>query len=85
MAEKTANGQQPKRRGRPPKVNVQPVVNETPSNVDSAPERLEMVSKKSSQVALVDVMKDLSGLYKRTIDGGTWCGGWGFYQYNPFL
>lgn len=85
MAEKTANGQQPKRRGRPPKVNVQPVVNETPSNVDSAPERLEMVSKKSSQVALVDVMKDLSGLYKRTIDGGTWCGGWDFNQYNPFL
>ena len=38
MADNVKNGQEPKKRGRPPKVKPEPVVNE-------APERLEMVSK----------------------------------------
>ena len=60
MADNVKNGQEPKKRGRPPKVKPEPVVNE-------APERLEMVSKPSSGVSINGVMKDLSGLYKRTL------------------
>lgn len=76
MADNVKNGQEPKKRGRPPKVKPEPVVNE-------APERLEMVSK-TQQPVLSDVMRDLTGLYKRTLAGG-WCGGVDFNQYNPFL
>ena len=79
MADNVKNGQEPKKRGRPPKVKPEPVVNE-------APERLEMVSKPSSNVSINGVMKDLSGLYKRTLSSTGWCGGaLDFNQYNPFL
>lgn len=76
MADNVKNGQEPKKRGRPPKVKPEPVVNE-------APERLEMVSK-TQQPVLSDVMRDLTGLYKRAFSGG-WCGGVDFNLYNPFL
>ena len=77
MADNVKNGQEPKKRGRPPKVKPEPVVNE-------APERLEMVSKSKTSAQIENVMKDLTGLYKRTLNGG-WCGGVDFNQYNPFL
>lgn len=76
MADNVKSGQEPKKRGRPPKVKPEPVVNE-------APERLEMVSK-TQQPVLSDVMRDLTGLYKRALKSG-WCGGVDFNLYNPFL
>ena len=77
MADNVKNGQEPKKRGRPPKVKPEPVVNE-------APERLEMVSKSKTPAPIENMMRDLNGLYKRTLAGG-WCGGVDFNQYNPFL
>lgn len=77
MADNVKNGQEPKKRGRPPKVKPEPVVNE-------APERLEMVSKSKAPAQIEDMMRDLTGLYKRALAGG-WCGGVDFNQYNPFL
>lgn len=77
MADNVKNGQEPKKRGRPPKVKPEPVVNE-------APERLEMVSKSKAPAPIENIMKDLTGLYKRALSGG-WCGGVDFNQYNPFL
>lgn len=76
MADNVKSGQEPKKRGRPPKAKPEPVINE-------APERLEMVSR-SQQPAVSDVMRDLTGLYKRALKGG-WCGGIDFNLYNPFL
>ena len=77
MADNVENGQEPKKRGRPPKVKPEPVVNE-------APERLEMVSKAKTPAPIENMMRDLTGLYKRALSGG-WCGGVDFNQYNPFL
>lgn len=77
MADNVENGQEPKKRGRPPKVKPEPVVNE-------APERLEMVSKSKAPAQIENTMRDLTGLYKRALNGG-WCGGVDFNQYNPFL
>lgn len=77
MAENVNNGQEPKKRGRPPKVKPEPVANE-------APERLEMVSK--NQRPLLDqVMRDLTGIYKKTLNSGGWSSGMDLNQYNPFL
>lgn len=77
MADNVKNGQEPKKRGRPPKVKPEPVVNE-------APERLEMVSKSKAPAPIENMMRDLTGLYQRALKGG-WCGGVDFNQYNPFL
>lgn len=77
MADNVKNGQEPKKRGRPPKVKPEPVVNE-------APERLEMVSKSKALAPIENMMRDLTGLYKKALSGG-WCGGVDFNQYNPFL
>lgn len=77
MADNVKNGQEPKKRGRPPKVKPEPVVNE-------APERLEMVSKSKIPASIENMTRDLTGLYKRALNGG-WCGGIDFNQYNPFL
>ena len=77
MADNVKNGQEPKKRGRPPKVKPEPVVNE-------APERLEMVSKSETPAPIENIMRDLTGVYKRAFAGG-WCGGVDFNRYNPFL
>ena len=55
MADSVKNGQEPKKRGRPPKVKPEPVVNE-------APERLDMASKSKPPAPLEKMLRDSTGL-----------------------
>ena len=57
MADNVKNGQEPKKRGRPPKVKPEPVVNE-------APERLEMVSKSETPAPIENINTNIKLNYK---------------------
>ena len=79
--EKKPDGQNQKRRGRPPKVEVEPVVNETPAEDG---ERVEMANPPSNSA-----MNGLSGIWKSVLRGSSGTVGLGnvynLNKYNPFL